>query len=119
MKINKKLSSVLASFMMVMILSVTAMAASQSLNGGGATWSGGENEDKIIYSKLVDNKADNIKYSVRVWVKSDDGVKKEKSGTTSGTGSAGKVYVSKGATHKNPFVGETCGYNNFIAVATY
>lgn len=35
---------------MTLGLSVSALAASQSLNGGGATWKGGENSSDIVYS---------------------------------------------------------------------
>lgn len=118
MKIKSSVKKVLAGSMMAMIFSVSVLAASESLNGGGATWSGGENSDGILYSKLVDNEEDGIQYSVTVWVKSDDGISKEKSGTTDAVGSAGQVYVSKAATHKNPFVAEKCGYNSFVAKST-
>ena len=91
--------------------------ASKSLNGGRAKWSGGENSDGILYSQLVDNKNDNIRYKVTVWVDPDWSAKKEKTGTTNAVGKAGRVRVTKAATHKNPFVVEKCGYKNFECIS--
>lgn len=95
---------------------VPAFAASESLNGGGATWSGGEDSDGILFSQLRDNYNDGIRYSVRVWVQSDDGQKSEKTGTTNAVGAAGQVRVTRASTHSNPFVTEKCGYNDFKCV---
>ncbi len=101
--------------MVLMLGSTTVLAASESLNGGGATWSGGEN-DGTLYSQLQDNANDGVRYEVNVWVKSDDGKKSEKFGTTNAVGEAGEVKVTRAATHKYPLVTEKCGYNSFKAV---
>lgn len=116
-KVKKGTTGFVAACMMTAGLSVVAMAASESLNNGGATWSGGENEDGILYSQLRDNKSDGLVYDVKVWVQDDKGIKKEKTGTTTGVGAAGQVRVSKAATHSNPFVAEKVGYNNFVVKA--
>ena len=91
--------------------------ASKTLNGGGAKWTGGETSDGILYSNLYDEKEDGIKYNVTLWVDPDWSPKKEKSGETTAKGKKGRVHVAKAATHKNPFVAEKCGYNDFKAVA--
>lgn len=118
-KIKKSVTGLMAAGMLTVGLSTVALAAtSVSLNNGGATWSGGENSDDIIFSQLRDNKEDNLKYSVTVWVKNDKGETSEKAGTTSAVGAPGQVKVTKGATHKNPFVAEKAGYKNFVVKST-
>lgn len=114
-KIKKGATSLIAACMMTAGFSVVAMAASESLNGGGATWSGGEDADGILFSQLQDNKSDGIVYDVTVWVTDDKGTTSQKSGTTSGVGAAGQVKVTRAATHSNPFVTEKAGYKNFVA----
>ena len=116
-KIKKGATSLLAACMITSVFSIAAMAASESLNGGGATWSGGENADNILYSTLQDNKSDGGVYDITVWVTDDKGGTSEKSGTTSGVGEVGQVTVTRGATHSNPFVAEKTGYKNFVAKA--
>jgi hypothetical protein len=115
-KIVKKVAVVATLLTMSLGMSLTAFAASESLNGGGATWSGGENSDGILYSQVRDNTNDGLRYKVTVWVKSDDGVKKSKTGTTSGVGKKGQVRISKASTHNNPFVKEKAGYKNLLVV---
>ncbi|MGE7920352.1 hypothetical protein ACQKM9_15645 [Viridibacillus sp. NPDC093762] len=117
-KIKKGTVGLLAAGMMTAGFSVVAMAASESLNGGGATWYGGEDGDGILYSKLWDRKSDGVKYEVRVWVQDDKGQKSEKTGTTSGVDAAGEVKVTRASTHSNPFVPEKSGYNDFKAITT-
>jgi len=118
MELKKVISSTVATCAMAAVISISAFAASKPLHGGGATWSGGINSNRIIYSKVVDNKKDNIAYKVTVWVKNDKGAKSEKTGTTSGKGDSGKVQVTRGATYLNPFAANTCGYKDFKAVST-
>lgn len=108
-------SNIVTSLVLVGMMSGVAMAASQVLNGGGATWYGGEDADDILFSKLWDNAADGIKYDVIVWCTDDKGGTSQKSGTTSGVGAAGEVKVIRASTHANPFVAEKCGYKNFVA----
>jgi hypothetical protein len=118
-KLKKGVTSLLAAGVITSVFTVAAMAASESLNGGGATWYGGENADGILYSQLRDNASDGVVYSVTVWVKDDKGGLSEKSGTTTGVGTAGQVSVTRGATHANPFVAEKCGYKNFVVKSAY
>ncbi len=117
-KIKKSVTGLMAAGMLTFGLSAVALAASESLNGGGATWSGGVNSDNIIYSQLRDNKVDNVQYSVLVWVTDDKGNTSQKSGTTTDTGAKGQVKVTRGATHSNPFVTEKAGYKNFVVKST-
>ena len=112
----KKLFAMASVMTLTFAASISAFAASQDLNNGGGTWSGGENADGILYSKVVDNKNDGIRFHATVWVKSDDGAYKDKTGTTNAVGNAGKIYVSKAATHKKPTVTEKCGYKNYYTV---
>ncbi|WP_110114472.1 hypothetical protein [Bacillus sp. CGMCC 1.16541] len=114
-KIKKGATGLLAACVMTLGFSTVAMAASESLNGGGATWYGGENADGILYSKLWDRKSDGIVYSVTVWVTDDKGTTSQKSGTTSGVDAAGEVKVTRASTHSNPFVPERTGYKDFVA----
>lgn len=117
-KIKKSVTGLMAAGMLTFGLSAVALAASESLNGGGATWSGGENSDGILFSQLRDNKADGVNYSVLVWVKDDKGNTSQKSGTTSAVGAAGQVKVTRASTHSNPFVAEKAGYKNFVVKST-
>jgi hypothetical protein len=117
-KIKKGVTGLMAVGMMTFGFSMVTLAASQSLNGGGATWYGGEDSDGILYSKLYDNKADGVNYSVTVWVTDDKGNTSQKSGTTSAVGSAGQVKVTRASTHFNPFVTEKSGYKNFVVNST-
>ena len=114
---RKSLKSLVAACAAAMVFAVPVFAASESLNNGGATWKGGENSDGILYSQVQDNAVDGIRYSVTVWVKSDNGSKSEKSGTTSGVGADGQVKVTRAATHSNPFVAEKCGYKDLVCVS--
>lgn len=116
-KIKKGFTSLLAACMVSSIVTITALAASESINGGGATWYGGEDSEGILFSKVWDNKADGIVYDCTVWVQDDKGNKSEKSGTTSGVEEAGEVKVTRASTHSNPFVPEKCGYSKATAVA--
>ncbi|HOV25082.1 MAG TPA: hypothetical protein PK566_01800 [Pseudobacteroides sp.] len=116
MKLRKHITGILAGCVIVASLSIAVIAASESLNQGGGTWSGGENENGILYSKVVDEKEDGLAFKVTVWVQSDDGKKVEKTGTTSAKGEKGKVEATKASTHKNPFVTEKCGYKNLEVV---
>ena len=114
-KIKKGATGLIAACMMTAGFSVVAMAASESLNGGGATWSGGENADGILFSQLRDNKNDGIVYDITVWVTDDKGVTSQKAGTTNAVGAAGQVKVTRAATHSNPFVADKAGYKDFKA----
>ena len=71
---------------------------------------------KYFFSKVVDNKEDGLAFKVTVWVQSDNGLSSEETGTTSAKGDDGKVYVSRAASHKNPFVPERCGYKGLEVV---
>lgn len=113
---KKAVKAGLAGCMMSMMMVSSILAASKSLNNGGATWSGGENSDNIVYSKVIDLKKDNLCYKVCVWVKNDKGKRKEKTGTTSAVGSKGQVKVTMGASHSNPFIAEKAGYKNLEVV---
>lgn len=112
---RKRIISLLAVGALISVTSITAMAASESLNGGAASWYGGES-DNILYSKLQDNKNDGLRHKATVWVKNDKGNRNTKTGTTSGVGSRGQVKTTIGATHSNPFVVEKTGYNNYSVV---
>lgn len=103
---------------MTLGLSVSALAASQSLNGGGATWSGGENSSSIVYSQIVDNANDGLRHKATVWVENDEGNYKSKTGTTTGVGKSGRVRITVGASHSNPFKAEKAGYKNYVVVKT-
>ena len=103
---------------MTLGLSVSALAASQDLNGGGATWSGGENSSSIVYSQIVDNKNDGLRHKATVWVENDEGNYKSKTGTTTGVGKSGRVRVTVGASHSKPFKVERAGYKNYVVVKT-
>lgn len=113
---KKGLKRFITTCMATMLVTTTVLAASESLNGGGATWSGGEN-DGTLYSQLRDNKDDGVRYEVKVWVQSDDGKKSEKFGTTNAVGASGQVRVTRAASHSNPFVTEKSGYNSFKAIS--
>jgi hypothetical protein len=113
-RFKKVVTSLLAACMMSLTFSVVAMAASESLNGGGATWYGGEDADGILYSKLWDNASDGLVYTVTVWVTDDKGGTSQKTGTTTAVGEPGEVKVIRAATHSNPFVAEKCGYKDFV-----
>ena len=104
--------------MMTFGLSVSVLAASQSLNGGGATWSGGENSSSILYSQIVDNANDGLRHQATVWVENDEGNYKSTTGITTGVGNAGRVRITIGATHSSPFKTERAGYNNYVVVKT-
>lgn len=117
--IKKNFTGLIVASLITCGASTVAMAASQSLNGGGATWYGGEDGNGILYSKLYDNKTDGVIYSVTVWVKDDKGTTSQKSGTTSGVGSAGQVKVTRASTHSNPFVAEKTGYKDFVVKSAY
>lgn len=112
-KMTKKIMGLMATGVMALSFAVTASAASESLNAGGATWAGGVSSSDNLFSRLRDNKADGLQYSVRVWVVNDKGTKKEKVGETTGTGVDGQVKTYVGATTANPFVANRCGYNDF------
>ena len=116
--IKKGATGLVAACMMTAGFSVVAMAASKSLNNGGATWYGGEDGDGILYSKLWDNESDGLQYKVRVWVQDDKGQKSEKTGTTDAVEEAGEVKVTRASTHSNPFVAEKSGYNDFEVIST-
>ena len=112
---KKTITSLLAGITLTSVVSVAAMAASQSLNGGTATWYGGE-ADNIIYSKIHDNLNDGLRHKATVWVENDKGNRNEKTGTTNGVGARGEVKTTIGATHSNPFVKEKSGYKNYSVV---
>lgn len=114
---KKGIKGFITTCMATMLVTATVFAASESLNGGGATWSGGEDSEGILFSQLRDNKEDGVRYEVKVWVQSDDGQKSEKFGTTNGVGASGQVRVTRASTHSNPFVAEKTGYNSFKAVS--
>lgn len=118
-KLKKCVTSLVAAGVITSVFTVAAMAASESINGGGATWSGGEDADGILYSQLRDNVSDGVVYGVTVWVKSDDGQSSQKTGTTTGVGATGQVRVTRAATHKNPFVAEKCGYKDLVVKSAY
>ena len=104
--------------MMTLGLSISALAASQPLNGGGATWSGGENSSRIIYSQIVDNANDGLRHKATVWVQNDAGGYNSKTATTTGVGTSGRVRTTIGASHSNPLVVEKAGYKNYVVVKT-
>lgn len=116
MKFKKCITSVLTACAITSALTIAAMAASESLNGGGATWYGGEDSENILFSKIWDNASDGLRYNATVWVQDDKGGKSEITGTTTGVGASGEVKVTRGATHSNPFVAEKSGYKNFSVV---
>ncbi|WP_404276554.1 hypothetical protein [Exiguobacterium undae] len=116
MKMSKKIMGLVATGVLAVSFAATASAASESLNNGGATWSGGISSSDNLYSQLRDNKADGLKYKVRVWVVNDKGTKSEKTGTTTGKGAPGQVKISVGATNSNPFVANRSGYNDFSVI---
>lgn len=98
-------------------MSATVFAGSEkSISGDAAKWLGGENSDGDLYSIIRDLKKDGLRFSGTVWVKSDDGQKKEKTGTTTGVGKTGQVRVSKASTHQHPTVKEKTGYKNVVVV---
>lgn len=117
MSFKKSGKGILVGCLLSVMLTATAFAATESLNNGGATWYGGEDGEGILYSRLEDNKADNLRYKVTVWVKSDTGLKSEKTGTTNGVGKSGSVEVTRASTHKKPFTPEKAGYKDFEVVS--
>lgn len=95
----------------------SVLAGSEKLDGGKATWTGGEDTGTVkIYSQLRDNKKDSIRYKVTVWVRNDKGQQNSKTATTSAVGAAGQVKTTIKATHSNPFVPEKTGYKGFHTV---
>ena len=105
------------SFVFILILASNVFAGTKKLDGGKATWTGGEDTGTHkIYSQLRDNKKDSIRYKVTVWVRNDAGKQNSKTGTTSGTGAAGQVKTTIKATHAKPLVTEKAGYKNFQTV---
>jgi hypothetical protein len=117
MKIRRRLVCFVYVCTAILIFSASVFAATESLNGGGATWYGGENTDEVLFSILRDNYVDGIRFKVTVWVKNDKKVKKEKTGITNGVGKKGEVKVTMASTHSNPFVPERTGYKDFICLA--
>lgn len=117
-KMKGKFKSIVAGCLVAAVFSVTAVTAfageTENLNGKGATWSGGETDAGMIYSKLVDNKEGGLKYKVTVWVDPDKGAKKSKTGTTTAVGNDGRVFISTEATHKYPGFPEKMGYKDFF-----
>lgn len=79
---------------------------------------GGENSSGIIYSEIVDKANDGLRHKATVWVENDEGNYKSRTGTTTGVGSSGKVRVTVGASHSNPFKTEKSGYKNYTVVRT-
>ena len=116
-KISKAVVTGAMLSLLVVTSSVTAFAASEVLNGGGAKWSGGENADGILYSQVEDMKDDGVAYEATVWCQSDDGQRSEKFGTTNAVGKKGRVRTTRAATHDDFFEPERCGYKNYKAVA--
>lgn len=116
-KFKKGVTSLLTACLVSSIVTITALAASESINGGGATWYGGEDSEGILFSKVWDNKADGIVYDCLVWVQDDKGTRSEIAGTTNAVGEPGEVKVTRAATHSNPFVAEKTGYRYANAVA--
>lgn len=112
-KIFKKSITVL--LLGISLTGVVALAASQSLNNGGATWSGGISDDKV-YSKIIDNKVDGLAYKATVWVKNDKGNYNEVTDKTKGMGELYKIYVDIGATHSSFLTPNRAGYKNFEVV---
>ncbi|CDF58770.1 hypothetical protein [Thermobrachium celere] len=105
----KKLTS---SLLLIMLMTVILVfGASESLNNGGATWSGGI-RDNIVFSQIVDNKVDGLAYKATVWVQNDEGTRNEVTGRTTGFGESGKIYVQIGATYKHIFEPNRAGYKN-------
>lgn len=115
-KIKKMFSGLFVAGIITVTSVGAAFAASESLNGGSATWSGGVNSSNILYSQVVDNKSDGLRHSVTVWVENDKGTRNERQGVTSGVGEAGKVYTQVGATDDSIFVPNKCGYKNYSVV---
>lgn len=122
---EKNMRSTISKFTQISICSVilafvlisNVLADSKKLDGGKATWTGGEDTGtNKIYSQLRDNKKDSIRYKVTVWVRNDIGQQNTKLGTTSGVGASGQVRTTIKATHKNPVVAEKSGYKNFQTV---
>ncbi len=117
-KIIKKITAITITGVVMASVAVTAFATSESINDGGATWSGGVNSSNIVYSQLVDNKVDGLKYKTKVWVINDLGQVNEKTDTTSAKGKAGRVYTSIGASYWNPFGANKSGYDYITVLRT-
>ncbi|WP_312068344.1 hypothetical protein [Exiguobacterium sp.] len=116
-KVTKKIMALMATGVMALSFAVTASAASESLNKGKATWAGGVSASDNLFSRVRDNKKDNLQYSVRVWVVNDKGNRKEKTGVTDGVGASGQVKTYVGATRENPLKANKCGYNDFEVIS--
>ena len=114
--VKKTVKAGMVGGLMSMMMVSSVFAATQSLNGGKATWSGGENTDGILYSKLIDNVNDGLRYKACVWVRNDMGQYNQKTRTTTGVGKNGQVKVTIAATHKNPLKTEKAGYKEFQVV---
>lgn len=109
-------TSILGLLLIVGIVS-SVLAASEKLDGGKATWTGGEDTGIAkVYSQLRDNKKDSIRYKVTVWARNDKGKQNSKTGTTSAVGEAGQIRTTIKATHSNPLVTEKAGYKGFQTV---
>mgnify|MGYP003187890118 CR=1 FL=1 len=65
-------TSILGLLLIVGIVS-SVLAASEKLDGGKATWTGGEDTGIAkVYSQLRDNKKDSIRYKVTVWARNEN-----------------------------------------------
>ncbi|MCR5836231.1 MAG: hypothetical protein K6G88_06985 [Lachnospiraceae bacterium] len=113
----KKILAMFSTMAIVTATCVTVFAASQDICDGCAKWKGGETEDNILYSRVTDEKEDYIQWKAKVWVQSDDGIRKENVDTTTGLGKKNGVSVKKGATHDHWTVPERCGYSYANPVA--
>lgn len=108
----KKILSMVLVCGIILCGSLTAMAASKSLDGGRAAWRGGIS-DGMVYSNIQDQRYDNIRYRATVWVTNDRKQSRSWTGTTTGFGVGGKLEAKIKATYSHPFRPNKSGYKNF------
>lgn len=123
MKNKKLISCCTLALCMVFALSLTAFAASESIDGGSGSWYGGiieaaDEKDNRIYSKVWDHKVDGRRYTVTVWVKDDNGDKDSVTGTTNAVDAAGEVKVTKIASYDHWYRPNKAGYKDLSIVTS-
>ncbi len=109
MKLKKYFGQTVLIASLVMAFAMSANAETLGKNMG--TWTGGINSSKYVYSQIRDTRKDGFRLHGTVYVKDDLERVSKVSGSTHGVNT--KIYVSRKATYKNPFIPNKAWYSGF------